>query len=81
MAAPRVVPLRAIYAFDCENCGTENIVRPIESEISPDELESMSGSDRFDAMQGEWVSIPDRVKCKSCGAEFGTIDAADHNPE
>jgi hypothetical protein len=62
------VEMSLAYVWNCETCGAENFERAVVYEFSPEEL---SYSDESDPPEtGDWMTHPDHVKCKACGAEF-----------
>ena len=56
------VELQPAHVWDCEHCGIENFQRSIV--VATQEDENGDG--------GMWVTAPDMVTCKSCGAQFLT---------
>lgn len=68
--------------FACEDCGVDTFVRMVVAspEMVPEELRRETEADRLAASEaiggevgeviGEWLMMPDRVVCGSCGAEF-----------
>lgn len=69
MSELQPITLHSVYVFDCEQCGRENIVRPIPVELSPDEMEELRDSD-LKCKPGDWVTMPETFKCKFCGQEY-----------
>jgi uncharacterized Zn finger protein len=65
----RTAELRVAYLFDCDECGTENVVRAVPSES--DEVANLAGGEDE---EGEWVTMPTRVRCRQCGAMFRTVE-------
>lgn len=67
--------LRTIYVYDCDECGTENLVRPIRCEMTDEDREEMAINGM--PLEGEWVMMPDKTTCKECKTTFLTMDAMD----
>lgn len=74
MEAAKTVELRTAYAFDCEECGTENFVRATVHEFSPEETDELREEHGVEGETGDWVSVPETVTCRKCGCEFRTQD-------
>ena len=69
MKTARQAELRLAYSWDCDECGAENFERSIVYELSPEEKAELEEMDEV-AETGNWISHPERVTCKKCGAEF-----------
>lgn len=68
-----MVELRPAYAWDCEDCGTENFTRGMVPEFSPDDLEELRDEHGIQPWEtGAFVAMPEAVKCNACGAVFST---------
>lgn len=63
------VELHLAYAWDCDECGRENFERAIIAEFSPEEWDEMR-AEGIDPRTGNWVTNPDEVTCRACGAVF-----------
>lgn len=77
MKAIKSVELRTAYAFDCEECGTENFVRATVHEFSPEETEELRDEHGVEGVTGDFVTVPPILRCSNCGTEFkaaGSID-------
>lgn len=73
-----MVVLRPAYAWDCEDCGRENFARGIVPEFSADDLQAMRDEQGVQPWEdGEFVMMPDEVKCGFCGAIFATAHCKD----
>lgn len=69
-----MVTMRPAYAWDCEECGRENFERGLLRDLSEDdlcELREEHGIQPWEA--GDFVVMPESVKCPHCGAVFQTI--------
>lgn len=67
------VELRPAYCWDCPDCGRENFVRGLVPELSSEDLEEMRnehGIEPWDA--GDFVAMPEIVKCIHCHIQFET---------
>lgn len=79
-----IVELRPAFVYDCENCSRENFVNAVvweADEESEREMKEEFGVEEWET--GEFLTIPNEVRCKFCGETFGTIDYRandDENP-
>jgi hypothetical protein len=69
-----VAELRQAYAFDCDDCGTENFVRAVVVEMADDVRERMQEDLGVDGVTGDWVTIPSSVTCACCGARYRAVE-------
>lgn len=68
-----MVTMRPAYAWDCEECGRENFARGIVREFSEDELQELREEHGIQPWEsGDFMSMPESVKCGHCGAAFKT---------
>lgn len=74
MNEPPLIELRTCYVFDCEECGRENLVRPIAVEMTDEIVAELVELDEYDHEPGHWVRMPETVACGHCGARFSTLD-------
>ena len=63
------VEMHLAYAWDCENCGAENFERAVVHEFSPDERAELQELGE-EPVTGNWMTHPDHVTCRQCGAGF-----------
>ncbi len=61
--------LRPAYAWDCDRCGAENFERAVVHEFSPAERQELLDQGEMPET-GNWLTCPDAVTCRSCGASF-----------
>lgn len=72
------VAMRPAYAWDCEECGRENFERAAVREFSPEELQELRDEHGVQPWEaGEFVGMPESVKCQHCGAVFQTAHFKD----
>jgi hypothetical protein len=65
------VELRPAYVFDCDECGRENFVRGIVPEFSEEELAEIRLEQGIEPWEmGDFVTMPEVVKCQHCNAVF-----------
>ena len=69
--------LHLAYVWDCDTCGRENFERAIVYEPSPEDREDAKDAGEEFA-SGHWMTRPENVECKHCGAKF---EAKDDNEE
>ena len=68
-----IASLSIAYVWDCDDCGRENFVRCIAADFGEDELQELRDEHGVEAWEtGDFVTMPDKVTCKHCGAEFDT---------
>jgi hypothetical protein len=56
--------LHIAYVWDCDACGRENFERAMVYEFSPEEI----AEGEYET--GNWMTHPDSVICRGCGAVF-----------
>lgn len=81
------VELLQAFLWTCDACGRDNFERAITvapEAIHPSELPQGCGMDSETLQEwlesgggGDWVAAPARVKCRHCGAEFGTAHSGE----
>ena len=65
------VELRPAYEWTCPDCGQDNFVRCVVSEMSPEEEAELRESSGIEAeASGSFVAMPDMVQCRHCDEEF-----------
>lgn len=69
----KTVVLRSVYAYYCEECGEENYIHPIPYE-DPENQVPVEIDEHGNELHGQWYTIPEVVKCKSCNCSFKTKD-------
>ena len=75
MTSDRTVPVRVVYEWTCEDCGRDNICRPIsaEEDMPADEAAEAKAALGIEPWEeGQLVCVPDTVTCAYCGSEFRT---------
>ena len=68
------VELHPSYTWDCDDCGRENIVRPMPAFLNEEEEQEMReqfGVDSSD--EGLFMQVPREVTCKFCEVVFETV--------
>lgn len=79
----RKVEMLAAYEWTCDGCGRNSFESAIVAEMSPEDrvaqARQMGLMREFDAeipeeLLGEYVTYPENVTCRHCGATFETID-------
>lgn len=73
---PRI-EIRPAHVWTCEECGIDNFEHCVVVEMDEEDRAEMAdqmGVDPEDIKHGDWVSSPDEVECKGCGAQFVTRD-------
>ncbi|MDE2105980.1 MAG: hypothetical protein KGL39_52645 [Patescibacteria group bacterium] len=71
--AQKMVSMRPAYAWDCDECGRENFERGAVREFSDEELQELRNDHGVEPWEaGEFVTMPQSVKCPHCGAVFQT---------
>lgn len=78
MTQMQEVVLRPAFAWDCQECGTEAFCRGIVPEMSPSEsaaLREEYGVHPWE--EGDYVLMPEEVRCPRCGAVYRTIHYKD----
>jgi DNA-directed RNA polymerase subunit RPC12/RpoP len=74
--------LTVVYVYDCDECGRENLVRPIRPDLSPeDEQETRAALGIEPWEEGEICQMPDEVQCQFCGAKYRVHDVRDEEDE
>jgi DNA-directed RNA polymerase subunit RPC12/RpoP len=67
--------LTVVYVYDCDNCGHENIVRPIRPELSNEEEQETRAALGIEPWEeGELCTMPDEVTCQYCGSWYMVHD-------
>jgi len=70
-----IARLVVVYVFDCDNCGRENLVRPIRPELSEDErLQARQDLGIQPWEDGELCMMPEETECFFCGTKYRTVD-------
>lgn len=75
---PEPVTMRSVFEWTCDDCGRDNICRPLESHMDEEEIRSQMELDPWeelpDGVGGVWFSYPTEVTCKHCDATYETAD-------
>jgi len=67
------IEIRPAYVFTCNECGRDAFLNGIIAEFSPEEMQELRDEQGVEAGEiGTWMTIPDVVACKHCGAEYET---------
>ena len=68
------VELHPAYIWDCDNCGRENVVRPMPAFLDRDDEEEMREELGVDpSEQGVFLEVPGVVTCKFCNACYESV--------
>jgi len=70
------IELRPAHIWTCDKCYTDNFEQGIIVEMSPEEKMDYAeqfGVDPQDVKSGEWMTIPEDVTCRNCGAKYNTV--------
>lgn len=80
----RTIEIRQAFAWTCEDCGRDQFERAIvvqPEEIDPEDI-PVGTADAEEIREwiehggsGDFLRAPASVRCRHCGAEFGTEDA------
>jgi rubredoxin len=65
----QTVEMHPAYVWDCDNCGGENFERAVVYEFTPEERRELAEQGE-EPETGNWMTHPDHVKCRHCGAAF-----------
>ena len=74
------IELQPAYMFDCTACGVENFIRAVVVEFNEQDVLAMQvryGVPAHECRDGSWMSRPDTVTCKHCGATYDAVDRGD----
>lgn len=77
---PDTVTLHTAYSWDCPSCKKRNYAdgQTPPSDIVEDGLRNHLNLEAWESIpteaDGQWVCIPDSVKCDGCSLEFFTDD-------
>lgn len=71
--AEDMVELRPAYSWDCDECGAENFTRGLIPELSAEDLAELRDEHGVQPWEaGDFMAMPDTVKCHSCAGVFPT---------
>lgn len=64
-----MVVMRPAFAWDCPECGCENFARGMVPDLPEEQLVAMRDEQGIEPWEdGDFVMMPERVKCDHCGA-------------
>jgi hypothetical protein len=72
--AKKTVEIRLAFSFTCLECGQETFVNSVVHEFSPEEQADMADDLGEKPQTGYWLTHPENVSCKHCGAQFIAIN-------
>lgn len=84
------VELRPAYQWTCDSCGSDNFESCVVAEFSDEDrieqAKRMGVIEEWeenvpDMLDGEFVTYPDNVKCKSCSTEYATQHMSEDDGE
>jgi hypothetical protein len=76
----KTVELRLAFTWTCDECGIDNFTRGVTvppASIHEDEIDESIQEWIESGLSGDFLTIPDTVKCQDCKAEFKAIEVGD----
>jgi rubredoxin len=73
-----MVVLRPAYAWTCPECGRDHFCNGVVPEMADDDLATLREEHGIEpGDEGDFVMMPDSVRCDDCGIEFQTAHFKD----